>query len=341
MTAPPISTALTERLGIRWPIVQAPIGSGTSPDLAAAVTNAGGLGTLAVTWESLDRVRETIRGTQSMASGPIGVNVVLDPESKWLSTDDQLSVVEETGPDVVSLSFGDAAPHVDRLHEAGAVVTQTVGSAAEAREAADAGVDVVVAQGWEAGGHVQSEVATLPLVPRVVDAVPDTPVIAAGGIADGRGVAAVLALGADGAWLGTRFVAAEEAALADAYKRRVEAAAATDTVYSELFEGGWPDQPHRVLRNRTVQEWESTGRPPPGERPGEGEAVAELPNGRPVERYDDVLPMVGMSDGVDDLALYAGQSAGLTDSVKPAAEIVETLAAEAVDAIQDVSSLVD
>ena len=341
MQANALRTDLTDLLALRWPIVQAPIGSGTSPELAAAVTNAGGLGTLSVTWEPLDRARETIREAQSMADGPIGVNVVLDPDSKWLSTDDQLSVVEETGPAVVSLSFGDAAPHVDRLHEAGAVVTQTVGSASGAREAADAGVDVVVAQGWESGGHVQSEVATTPLVPRVVDAVPDIPVIAAGGIADGRGVAAVLALGADGAWLGTRFVAAAEAGLAEAYQRRVVEADETETLYSELFDGGWPDQPHRVLRNRTVREWESAGRPPPGERPGEGELVAELPNGRPVERYADVLPMVGMSDGVDDLALYAGQSAGLTGSVKPAAAIVETLAAEAVDAIQAVSSVVD
>jgi nitronate monooxygenase len=341
MAPPPIGTTLTDRLGLRWPIVQAPIGSGTTPELAAAVTNAGGLGTLSITWEPLDRAREAIEAARSLADGPIGVNVVLDPASKWLSTDEQLSVVEETEVEVVSLSFGDAAPHGDRLHEAGAVVTQTVGSATEARNAVDAGVDVVVAQGWEAGGHVQSEVATMPLVPRVADAVPDTPVVAAGGIADGRGIAAALALGADGAWLGTRFVAAEEAALDERYKRRVAEAAETETVYSELFDGGWPDQPHRVLRNRTVERWEAAGRPAPGERPDEGEPVAELPNGRPVERYSDVLPMPGMAEGVDDLALYAGQSAGLTDSVRPAAEIVEALASEAVEAIGAVGSLVD
>ena len=269
------------------------------------------------------------------------MNVVLDPASKSLSTDEQLSVVEESGAEVVSLSFGDAGPHVDRLHDVGAVVTQTVGSAAEAREATDAGVDVVVTQGWEAGGHVQSEVATMPLVPRVVDAVPDTPVVAAGGIGDGRGVAAVLALGADGAWLGTRFVAAEEAALADGYKRRVTAATETETVHSTLFEGGWPNQPHRVLRNRTVERWEEAGRPSPGTRPGEGETVAELPNGRPVERYDDVLPLAGMDEHVDDLALYAGQSTGLTGSTQPAGRIVESLAAEAVEAMDRAGSLVE
>jgi len=340
MITPPIGTDLTERLGLRWPIVQAPIGSGTTPELAAAVTNAGGLGTVSITWLPLDRARRAIEEARSLADGPVGVNVVIDPDSKWLSTDEQLSVVEETGVEVVSLSFGEAAPHVGRLHDAGAVVTQTVGSAVEAREAVDAGVDVVVAQGWEAGGHVQSEVATMPLVPRVVDAVPDTPVVAAGGIADGRGIAAALALGASGTWLGTRFVAAEEAALDDEYKRRVVDASESETTYSELFDGGWPDQPHRVLRNRTVERWEAAGRPPPGERPGDGETIAELPNGRPVERYADVLPLPGMSEAVDELALYAGQSAGLTGSVRPAAEIVRTLAAETVDAVHGLSSLV-
>ncbi len=115
-------------------------------------------------------------------------------------------------------------------------------------------MDIVVAQGREAGGHVQSDVATMPLVPRIADAVSDTPVIAAGGIADGRGIAAALSLGADGAWIGTRFLATEEAHVHRRYRRRVLEANETETTYSTLFDEGWPDVPHRVIENSTVAE---------------------------------------------------------------------------------------
>src|SRR5204862_1663663 len=120
-----------------------------------------------------------------------------------------------------------------------------------------AGGDIVVAQGWEAGGHVWGRVATMPLVPRVVDAVRPTPVVAAGGIADGRGVAAALVLGAAGAWLGTRFLASEEIFIHPDYRERVLRAAETDTSYTTLFDVGWEDAPHRTLRNRTLEAWEA------------------------------------------------------------------------------------
>ena len=139
----------------------------------------------------------------------------------------------------------------------------TVGSAEEARRAVASGVDVIVAQGWEAGGHVWGNVATLPLVPAVVDAVAPVPVIAAGGIGDARGVAAVLALGAQAAWLGTRFLLAEEMPIHEDYRRRLIAAAETDAQrYPNLYEVGWPDSPHRALRNSTAKAWEAAGRPP-------------------------------------------------------------------------------
>src|SRR5581483_8595806 len=158
--------------------------------------------------------------------------------------------------------------------------------------------DVVVAQGWEAGGHVWGEVATLPLVPCVVDAVRPTPVIAAGGIADGRGVAA----------------------------------RETDTYYTTLFDGGWPDAPHRTLRNATVADWEAAGRPASGRRPGEGDVIATLPDGGPVARYSDVPPLPGMAGDLDRLVHYAGQSAGLVHRVQPAAEIVREIADETIRA---------
>ncbi|WP_254543401.1 NAD(P)H-dependent flavin oxidoreductase [Halomarina pelagica] len=335
---PPFDTALCRTLDIDHPLVQAPIGSASCPALAAAVSEAGGLGTLAVTWRGLDATRRAIRETRERTDRPFGVNLVLDPATTRAPTEEHLDACLDAGAPVVSLSFGDAAPHVERCREAGATVMQTVGSAEEAREAVAAGVDAVVAQGWEAGGHVQSEVATMPLVPAVADAVPDAPVVAAGGIADGRGLAAALVLGAAGGWLGTRFVAAEEARSHGAYRERVRDADETDTVFSELFDGGWPGTPHRTLRNATVEAWERAGRPPPGERPGEGETVAAYPNGRPVERYGDDVALPGMTGDVEALALYAGQSSGLTNDVRPAAAIVEGIVAEARAALDRASA---
>jgi nitronate monooxygenase len=333
-----LRTPLTDLLGIEHPIVQAPIGSATCPELAAAVTDAGGLGHLAVTWRSLEDTREVVAETRELVEGPFVVNLALDDRTTHLPTDEHLEAALEAGAPVVSLSFGDPAPHVERVHDAGATVMATVGSAEEARAAVEADVDVVVAQGSEAGGHLQSDVATMPLVPRVVDATEaaghaDTPVVSAGGIADGRGVAAALALGADGAWLGTRFVATREANVVDDYRDRLAEVSETDTVRSGLFDGGWRGRDHRVLRNSTVEAWEAAGRPPSGERPREGERVGAYPNGDPVERYDDDIPVAGATGDTEAWALYAGQSAGAVDAVRSAGEVVERLTGEAEAAI--------
>src|SRR5262249_9360641 len=158
---------------------------------------------------------------------------------------------------VISFFWRDPAALVQRAKSRGATVLHTVGSAADGKRAVDCGVDVVVAQGWEAGGHVRGTVATLPLVPAVVNAVAPTPVVAAGGIADGRGLAAVLALGAAGAWIGTRFLASREAAIHPRYRELLLQAGENDTFFAEeLFDVRWPKAPHRVLRNKTVDAWE-------------------------------------------------------------------------------------
>jgi len=335
-----LTTPLCALLDVEYPLVQAPIGSATRPDLAAAVSNAGGLGTLALTWRPPDQAAQFVERTRELTDAPFGVNLVLDDAAKASPTDEHLDAVLEADAPVVSFSFGDASPYVDRVHEADGTVLVTVGSADEAEAAAAAGADAVVAQGWEAGGHIQSDVATLPLVPRVADAV-DVPVIAAGSIADGRGVAAVLAAGADGAWLGTRFLATEEAAIAEAYRERVIESDETATVRSELFDGGWPGMPHRVVRNSTVEAWAEAGHPDPGERPGEGETVAEYPDGTPMERYGDDLPVEGAEGDLEALALYAGQSTGLTDDVQPAGEVVEELVGETEEAIRSMADLLE
>jgi nitronate monooxygenase len=188
-------------LGIEQPIVQAPVGSAAVPRLAAAVSNAGALGMVALSWAA--DIAGLIGETAAMTGRPFGGNLV--PE--W-DQHRRLDQALEAGLRIVSLTWGDPAPYVGRAHDAGALVLHTVGSAEEARRAVGCGVDVIVAQGWEAGGHVRGSVATLPLVPAVVDAVAPVPVIAAGGIGDARGVAAVLALGAQAAWLGPAAAAA-------------------------------------------------------------------------------------------------------------------------------------
>ncbi len=287
-----------------------------------------------MTWRDPDATRAAIRRTRQLTDAPFAVNLVLDDATTPRPPAEHLETCLEAGAPVVSVSFGEPESLLDRCAAAGVPTVATVGSAAMAESVVPAGADCVVAQGWEAGGHLQSDVATLPLVPRVVDAVPDTPVLAAGGVADWRGLAAVLALGADGAWLGTRSVPTEEAAAHERYQRAVAAAAETDTVRSHLFDGGWPGRDHRPLRIRTVEAWEAAGAPAPGDRPGEGEDVARTPAGDLVARYDDLPPMDDLDGDVDALPHYAGQSAGLAADVRPAEAVVAAVAAEATQTIE-------
>src|SRR5580704_4904490 len=244
----PMHTALCERLGIALPIIQAPIGGAVGPPLAAAVSNAGGLGML-VPWRAdIETVRRQIRELRALTSRPFGVNLNLE-----FAQEERLAVCLDERVPVISFFWRDPASLVARAKAGGAIVMHTVGSAAAAKQAVHCGVDIVVAQGWEAGGHVRGTVATMALVPAVVDAVSPAPVVAAGGIADGRGLAAALALGAAGAWIGTRFLLSEEAAIHPRYREHLQRANENDTVYLDnLFDGRWPDAPHRVLRNQTI-----------------------------------------------------------------------------------------
>ena len=248
-------TPVCELLGIEHPIILAPLSA--DPRLPAAVSNAGGLGSLGLSWS--DDAGGVVRETAALTDRPFAGNFAL--------TSDQRSRVDQAlsaGLRVVSFIWGDPRSYVDPVHDAEGLVMHTVGSAAEARRAAADGVDIVVAQGWEAGGHVWSGVATLPLVPAVVDAVAPVPVIAAGGIGDARGVEAVLALGAQAALLGTRFLLADEMPIHEEYRRRLIAATESDAEwYANLYEVGWPDSPHRAIHNQRP----SGGRPRAGRRP--------------------------------------------------------------------------
>src|SRR5579863_2970790 len=312
-------TGVCELLGIEQPIVQAPIGPAAVPRLAAAVSNAGGLGLLSLTWAP--DVASLVSQTAALTGRPFGGNLVLEWDQHR-----RLDQALGAGLRIVSLFWGDPAPYVETIHDAGALVMYTVGSAEEARRAVGCGVDVIVAQGWEAGGHVWGTVATLPLVPAVVDAVAPVPVIAAGGIGDARGVAAVLALGAQAAWLGTRFLLAEEMPIHEDYRRRLIAAAETDPQrYPNLYSVGWPDSPHRALRNSTADAWEAAGRPPLAQRPGAGDVIAHFASGEAIVRYEPAPPMTGTTGDIEALSMWAGQSVALARQPRPAAEIVAEL----------------
>ncbi|MGW1449544.1 NAD(P)H-dependent flavin oxidoreductase [Micromonospora sp. NPDC002411] len=319
-----LRTVLCDRFGIDLPIIQAPVGSAAVPELVAAVSEAGGLGMLALTWQSPDQARQSIRHTRELTTRPFGANLVLD-----FPVDDLLTVCLEEKLPIISTFWGDPSPVHGRIQQAGALHLHTIGDLAEAVHAVTAGVDVVVAQGWEAGGHVRGGTTTMSLVPDVVDAVGPVPVVAAGGIADGRGVAAVLALGAQAAMLGTRFLAADEAATHEVYRRHLIAATGADAVHTLCFDGGWPNAPHRALRNTTLRRWQAAGSPPAPLRPGEGDVVAADASGEEHPRYEDLMPLPGMTGDLAAMALYAGQSVSLVHDVLPAARLLHDIAGQA------------
>jgi nitronate monooxygenase len=321
-----LRTPLCERLGIDLPILCAPMGFVTGPELAAAVSNAGGLGILSFNRNPPDRLRQEIRRLRQLTTRPFGVNLLLPA-----GVEAHVEVCLEERVPLLSLFWGDPAPFVEAARRAGVMVIHQVGSVEEARRAADCGVDIVIAQGVEAGGHVRGEVSTLVLVPGVVDAIGPTPVVASGGIADGRGVAAALVLGAQAVSIGTRFLATAESTAHPLYKQKIVAAREGDTVRSTIFGYSWPNAPHRTLRTAFVERWladqprGNEGRPDEpviGETRIGGERVA-------VQRFMGFTPSVDTTGDIESMPLYAGQGVGLIHEIKPAGEVVRELAAGA------------
>ncbi len=327
-----LRTRLCELLGIELPVLGAPMGPEiTSLELAAAVSNAGGLGIISFGGYPPPGLRERIRKLRTLTSRPFGVNILLEgprlpvPESAFVDV-----CIEERVP-LLSFFWGDPTPHVERAREAGIKTCDQVGSVSAAKRARDAGVDFVIAQGVEAGGHVAGTVSTMVLTPCVVDAVAPTPVVAAGGIAEGRGLAAALALGAEGVLLGTRLIASVECNAHDVYKRKVLAAGAEDTVRTTLFGNGWPNAHHRTLRTAFVEKWlaeEGRGSEERADEPLIGEVT--LGGMRmPLPRFGGIPPARDASGEIESMDFLAGQSAGLVREIKPAAEIVREVVTEA------------
>jgi nitronate monooxygenase len=325
-----LHTRICDLFGIELPIVSAGMGGVAGAELAAAVSQAGGLGTLGLAPFSREGIRSEIAAAQALTRRPLAANLLVPFLRPGI-----VETVSEFALAAVTFFWGDPRDHVeaiDTLHKTGTRVIWQCGATEEARWARDAGADAIMAQGFEAGGHVRGQITTLALIPEMRDALADIPLIAAGGIADGRGLVAALALGADGAALGTRFLASVEAAAHPAYKERIVRAHAQDTIHTTLFDIGWPDAPHRVLRTDVVNEWERAGRPASGTRPGEGATVVSMRRADvevPLVNYT-VMPPTDYTEGeIDRLAFYAGQSCSLVNEILPAGEIVRRIAAEA------------
>jgi nitronate monooxygenase len=336
-----LRTPLCDMLGIEVPILSAGMGSVAGPELVAGVSEAGGFGVLGVSGASPDGVRRRITDTRALTRRPFGVNVIID-EVGWAPSEEERALVrseieaaidEQVG--AVVLFWGDPAPYVETAHAKGVKLLVQIGSLAEAERAAAAGVDAVIVQGIEAGGHVRATASIWELLPAVIAAISPLPVLASGGIGDGAGIARAIELGAQGVSIGTRFVASEESRAHPEYKRRIVASRAEDTVYTEnLYDIHWPGAPTRTLRNRTFEEWDAAGRPPSGQRPGEGTTVGtlRLPSGDTIEfplYAGSGSPLVGFEGDLDRMAMWAGESVEVVHDVLPAGEIVRRLAEDA------------
>ncbi len=311
---------LLDILQVEKPILSAPMAGAAGPELVAAVCNAGGYGVIPLWHKSIDEASAAIDTLGSLTGGNFAVNLNLA-----FPYDDHLEMCIAKGVHGVSLFWGVAPAAIPRAKAGGLTVLMSVGNAQEARAAANAGADIIIAQGWEAGGHVWGQVSTLALIPAVVDAV-DIPVVAAGGIADGRGMAAAMMLGASGVWIGTRLLASTEATIHDVYRSRLLQASEADTQWAhDLYDVGWPDAPHRALSNSTSQNWLAAGRSDPGHRPNENEQIGQLANGDPVVRYQSHTPSVETSGNVEAMSLWSGQGVALVREVMPAADIVDEI----------------
>lgn len=300
--------------------MQAPIGPAATPELVVAVSTAGGLGCLAASWTPLDRVKTEVRQIQQRLDRPFCVNLVLAFDQR-----ERLELLCEAGVPVISFSWGVSESAIDRAHEAGATVGVQVGDVEAGVQAIVAGADVIIAQGVEAGGHVQSKCSALDLV-RDLRRQVSQPVFAAGGIADPTSVVDARRAGASGVAVGTRYLASQEADVHPEYRKALFDASSEDTVLTGLFDIGWPRAPHRVLRNDTVKTWERAGSPPPGRRPGEGESVASI-GSHSVVRYSDAQPTRSATGDISAMALYAGVGVDRIKHPEVGGEITERLLA--------------
>ncbi|RMF67557.1 MAG: nitronate monooxygenase, partial [Alphaproteobacteria bacterium] len=318
-----IHTPICDLLGIEHPVLLAGMGGVSYAEVVAAVSEAGGFGTLGMAGRSPEEIAAQMRRVKEMTDKPFGVDLLAAlPEQMEAAAD----VIIAEGAKAFVSGLGVPAGLIKRFHDAGIIVMSMCGKVAHAVKAAEAGVDVVIAQGTEGGGHT-GQVATMALVPQVIDAV-NIPVLAAGGIVDGRGLAAALALGAQGVWMGTRFIASREAHAAAAYKDRLLTAREDETVVTRCYSG----KPMRVIRNEYVAGWEKTP-----------ERIQPFPMQVMVSAQQGVINAItGVCEPIDPErdCLPAGQGVGALHEILPAGEIVRRTVAEAEAAIARIAQLV-
>jgi enoyl-[acyl-carrier protein] reductase II len=317
-----LQTGLCELFKIDHPIIQAGMGPfGSGAELAAAVSNAGAIGTLGGAARPIEELRDQLGRLRDLTDRPFVVNFT----QPWLQQNpEHFATALEAHAPIISLALGDPGDLVKRAHDAGALFVQQVHTVDQAHLVVERGVDVIIAQGTEAGGFT-GMVAMPVLVPQVVDAVGPIPVVAAGGIADGRGLAAALMLGAQGANIGTRFLASDEASIGDSWKHGIVEATSTDAVKAEVWDEIFPkpgagafDVVPRALRTAFIDEWQ-------GRR---AEAAREA------ERLQEDI-WSGIQQGrMEDFVPFTGQSAGLVHEILPAGEIVRRLVRGAEDALR-------
>jgi nitronate monooxygenase len=308
-----LTTRFTELIGCDIPLQQAGMGGVATAELARAVADAGALGMLGAAMVPAAQLAQTL---DELTDKAIGVNFLMP------FVDNDAVEAAAVGARLVEFFYGDPdAKLVDLVHNSGhALAAWQVGDADEARKAQQAGCDLIVAQGVEAGGHVRGTIGLLPLLGAVLEATPDIPVVAAGGIGTARAVKAVLAAGADAARVGTRFVAANEADTHPDYAQALVEAGPDDTVLTTAFGVMWPDAPHRVLKS-CVDAAEAF----------QEESVGEFSVGEmkmPLPRFAVPCPGRTTTGTIPAMALYAGQSVGAVKKTQPAAEIVAELTAD-------------
>ncbi|MDP2602407.1 MAG: nitronate monooxygenase [Deltaproteobacteria bacterium] len=315
-----IHTRICDLLGIPHPIVLGGMGTATTAPLVAAVSNAGGLGTLGTSAFNAATLETEVASIHERTDKPFGINLLL-----FQIQEDMFAVTLRARPAVTAFAWArkdqDLRDYFQRAHDAGSKVMHMAGEVPEALRAAEAGADVIVAQGTEAGGHV-GWMASLPLVPMMVKAVSPLPVLCAGGIADGRGLAAALALGAEGVLLGTRFMATPEAPIHPNYKQAIVESDGHDTVLTEIpdlaSQRVWPGAMSRAQRNQFIERWS-------------GREWAVRQNAREIGRQVAAARAAG---DIDNASLSFGQDAGLIDSIKSVREVVQDIIKEAEEIIK-------
>jgi enoyl-[acyl-carrier protein] reductase II len=318
-----IRTPICDMLGIKYPIMLAGMGGVSYGELAAAVSEAGGFGTLGMAGRSLDQIRNEMKVVRDNTDKPFGVDLLAAvPESLERTAD----IIIEGGAKAFISGLGVPPPHLTRkFHDAGLKVMNVNGAVKHARSAEAGGLDAVVAQGTEAGGHT-GRIAGMALIPQIVDAV-KIPVIAAGSIVDGRGLAAALALGAQGVWMGTRFIASTEAHAGALYKQVILDASDEDTIITRSYSG----KPMRVFKNEWVADWEK--------RPQD---IKPFPQQSMLSSQAGVMGGIGgQIEGLsrERSAFAMGQGAGGIHDVKPSKQIIEEMMAEAEDVIARIAAL--